>query len=73
MVGRFVAPSVGGLLIVGNDFHWVYLGAGVAGVLALAAALRLAGRRPRPPRAAGARRRSLAEGWGRMRGSCAWS
>ena len=40
MVGRFVAPSVGGLLIMGNDFHWVYLGCGVAGVLALVASLR---------------------------------
>jgi MFS family permease len=41
MVGRFVAPSVGGLLIIGNSFHWVYLGCGVAGVLALLAATRL--------------------------------
>jgi len=41
MVGRFLAPSVGGLLIVGNDFRLVYLGCGVAGTLALLAALRL--------------------------------
>lgn len=40
LVGRFLAPSVGGLLIMGNDFRWVYLGAGVAGALALAAAVR---------------------------------
>ncbi len=38
MVGRFLAPLVGGALIVGNDFHWVYLACGLGGVLALAAA-----------------------------------
>jgi DHA1 family multidrug resistance protein-like MFS transporter len=41
MVGRFLAPFVGGILIFGEDFHWVYLGAGFAGVLALVAAIRL--------------------------------
>jgi DHA1 family multidrug resistance protein-like MFS transporter len=41
MVGRFLAPIVGGLLIFGNNFHWVYLADGVAGVLALLAAVRL--------------------------------
>jgi MFS transporter, DHA1 family, multidrug resistance protein len=41
MIGRFVAPFVGGLLIFGNDFRWVYLADGLAGVLALLAALRL--------------------------------
>ena len=41
MVGRFLAPSVGGLLIVGQDFRWVYLGCGVAGVLTLLLALYL--------------------------------
>ena len=41
MVGRFLAPLVGGLLIFGEDFHWVYLADGVAGVLALLAAVRL--------------------------------
>jgi MFS transporter, DHA1 family, multidrug resistance protein len=41
MVGRFLAPFVGGLLIFGNDFRWVYLADGFAGVLALLAALRL--------------------------------
>jgi len=41
MVGRFIAPLVGGLLIFGNNFHWVYLADGFAGVLALIAALRL--------------------------------
>jgi len=41
MVGRFVAPFVGGLLIFGDDFRWVYLADGFAGVLALIAAVRL--------------------------------
>jgi MFS family permease len=41
MVGRFLAPAIGGFLILGNDFHWVYLADGVAGVLALLAAVRL--------------------------------
>jgi len=41
MVGRFIAPSVGGALIFGNNFNWVYLVTGIMGVLALLAALRL--------------------------------
>jgi DHA1 family multidrug resistance protein-like MFS transporter len=41
MVGRFLAPLVGGLLIFGEDFHWVYLADGFAGILALLAAVRL--------------------------------
>lgn len=41
MVGRFVAPFVGGSLIFGNNFSWVYLVTGIMGVLALLAALRL--------------------------------
>ena len=41
MVGRFLAPLVGGILIFGEDFHWVYLAGGFAGVLALVAAVRL--------------------------------
>ncbi len=41
MVGRFLAPFVGGILIFGEDFRWVYLADGFAGVLALVAALRL--------------------------------
>ncbi len=41
MVGRFIAPFVGGILIFGNDFHWVYLADGFAGVLVLVAAIRL--------------------------------
>ncbi len=41
MVGRFLAPLVGGLLIFGDNFYWVYLADGLAGVLALVAAIRL--------------------------------
>jgi DHA1 family multidrug resistance protein-like MFS transporter len=41
MVGRFLAPTVGGLLILGQDFRYVYLGCGLAGTLALLAATRM--------------------------------
>ncbi|MFH1382839.1 MAG: MFS transporter [Chloroflexota bacterium] len=41
MVGRFLAPFIGGALIFGNDFRWVYLADGIFGVLALLAAIRL--------------------------------
>jgi len=41
MVGRFLAPFVGGALIFGEDFHWVYLATGIIGTLSLIAALRL--------------------------------
>jgi MFS family permease len=41
MVGRFLAPLVGGVLIFGEDFRWVYLADGFAGALALIAAIRL--------------------------------
>ncbi len=41
MVGRFLAPLIGGILIFGEDFRWVYLAGGFAGVLALVAAIRL--------------------------------
>ena len=41
MVGRFLAPLVGGLLIFGDNFRWVYVADGVAGVLALVAGIRL--------------------------------
>ena len=39
MVGRFLAPLLGGALIFGSNYHWVYLVDGIIGVLALAAAL----------------------------------
>jgi MFS family permease len=41
MVGRFVAPFVGGALIFGDDFRWVYIATGIIGTLALIAAIRL--------------------------------
>ncbi len=41
MVGRFLAPTAGGLLIFGENFRWVYLGCGAAGGLALLTALQL--------------------------------
>jgi len=41
MAGRFLAPTVGGLLIWGQNFRYVYLGCGLGGVLALVAATRL--------------------------------
>ncbi len=41
MIGRFLAPFAGGFLIFNNDFHWVYVVDGIAGVLALVAAIRL--------------------------------
>jgi MFS family permease len=41
MIGRFLAPFVGGILIFGTDFRWVYLADGFAGVMALLAAIRL--------------------------------
>ena len=44
MVGRSLAPFVGGALIFGNSFHWVYLVTGIIGTLSLIAALKL----PRP-------------------------
>jgi DHA1 family multidrug resistance protein-like MFS transporter len=41
MIGRFLAPLVGGALIFGENFHWVYLADGFAGVFVLLLALRL--------------------------------
>lgn len=41
MVGRFLAPFAGGMLIFGENFRWVYLADGFTGVLALLAAIRL--------------------------------
>ena len=41
MVGRFMAPFVGGALIFGDDFRWVYLVTGIIGTLSLIAAFRL--------------------------------
>jgi MFS family permease len=41
MIGRFLAPLIGGILIFGDDFRWVYIASGIAGVLTLVAAVRL--------------------------------
>ncbi|MFC1967794.1 MFS transporter [Chloroflexota bacterium] len=41
MAGRFLAPLVGGALIFGDDFRWVYLVTGIIGTLSLVAAFRL--------------------------------
>jgi DHA1 family multidrug resistance protein-like MFS transporter len=41
MVGRILAPTVGGFLIFGQDFRWVYIADGFAGAMALVAAIRL--------------------------------
>jgi len=60
MVGRFLAPFVGGILIFGENFRWVYLADGFAGVLALVAAIRL----PRTTTTSG----SMREAFKRQRG-----
>jgi len=41
MVGRFLAPFIGGALIFGDDFRWVYITTGIIGTMALLAAVRL--------------------------------
>ncbi len=64
MVGRFLAPTIGGLLIFGQDFRWVYLGCGVAGVLALLLATHLP--LPRQSRAT-ATAPTLKGAWRRLR------
>jgi len=55
MVGRFLAPLLGGALIMNNgtDFHWLYIVDGILGVLAFTAALLIKfPSRPIPPAAA---------------------
>jgi MFS family permease len=63
MIGRFLAPFVGGALIFGEDFHWVYIADGFAGVLALLAAIRL----PLATRAATPGREALKRGGSKVR------
>lgn len=41
LVGRFIAPIVGGAILVFGAYQWVYVVCGVAGVLALLLAVRL--------------------------------
>ncbi len=64
MVGRFLAPFVGGALIFGDDFRWVYLATGVIGTLSLVAALRL----PLPTATAGSLGEALKRGRGELWG-----
>lgn len=47
LIGRFVAPLVGGFVLFYGTYSWVYLVCGVGGVLALASALSLPKDRPR--------------------------
>jgi len=63
MIGRFIAPTMGGVLIMGNDFRLVYLGCGIAGTLALVAALRL----PRVVEEKEENGKGLGESWANMR------
>jgi MFS transporter, DHA1 family, multidrug resistance protein len=39
MVGRFLAPMLGGALIFGNSFQWVYIADGIIGMMAFTAAI----------------------------------
>lgn len=67
MVGRFIAPTVGGLLIFGDNFRWVYLADGVAGVLALLAALQLPRVDNQPAESAHKAQAGLRASWGAVR------
>lgn len=71
MVGRFLAPTIGGLLILGDDFRWVYLADGVAGVLALLAALKLPQLGSEAPTANTDGHSSLGEAWAGVRSDLA--
>jgi len=64
MVGRFLAPTVGGLLIFGQDYRPVYLACGAAGTVALVAGLWL----PDPHTSRDASARTLGQSWAQMRG-----
>ncbi len=55
-VGRLVAPSVGGLLLVGNDFARVFIACGLLGVSALAAFGVWNASQPAEPAMAGSKR-----------------
>ena len=61
LVGRLVAPTVGGLLIFGEDFRWVYLGCGGVGLLALLTALQL------PPSSRAAQPQAPSARWATLR------
>ena len=63
MVGRFLAPFVGGALIFGDNFHWVYITDGVIGVAALLAAVRLPLSKATSDSVTGALKRGRSEIW----------
>jgi DHA1 family multidrug resistance protein-like MFS transporter len=63
MVGRFLAPFVGGALIFGNNFHWVYIADGIIGVAALLAAVRLPLSKATSDSVTGALKRGRSEIW----------
>ena len=63
MVGRFLAPFVGGILIFGDNFHWVYIADGVIGVAVLLAAIRLPLSKATSASVAGALKRGRSEIW----------
>jgi len=63
MVGRFLAPLVGGALIFGDDFRWVYVATGAIGIMALLAAVRLPLSRATSDSIGGALKRGRSEIW----------
>ena len=67
MVGRFLAPTVGGLLILGDNFQWVYLVVGVAGVMALLVALQLPRLGEQPQTSSEGTRAQMLQSWQTVR------
>jgi DHA1 family multidrug resistance protein-like MFS transporter len=67
MVGRFLAPFIGGALIFGDNFHWVYIATGVIGTLALLAAIRLPLSKVTSDSVGGALKRERSEIWSDIR------
>ncbi len=73
MVGRFLAPFVGGALIFGGNFHWVYIADGVIGIAALLAAVRLPLSKATSDSVTGALKRGRSEIWGDIKAIMAHS
>jgi len=63
MVGRFLAPFVGGALIFGDNFRWVYIATGIIGAMALLAAVRLPLSKVTSDSVGGALKRGRSEIW----------
>lgn len=63
MVGRFLAPFIGGALIFGDNFHWVFIADGVIGVAALLVAIRLPLSKATSDSVTGALKRGRSEIW----------